>query len=277
MHYGVAVIPARVRRPKDKAKVEVGVQIVERWILARLRNRTFFSLSELNAAIRELLDWLNSREFRKLKGESRKSLFEKLDKPALKSLPAQRYEYAQWKQAGVNIDYHVEVDKHYYSVPYSLVGETVDYRLTASVVELFHKSNRVASHPRSYVKGKPTTLKEHMPKAHQRYGEWPPSRLIGWAEKTGPLTATVCAKIMESRPHPEQGYRSCLGLLRLDGKYGAERVEAACKRALAINAPTYKSVESILKGGLDRQELLPAVEQTSPIEHPHIRGSEYYK
>ena len=277
MHYGIAVIPARVRKPRDKAKAEAGVLLVERWILASLRNRTFFGLGELNTAIRELLVWLNSREFRKMKGESRRSLYEKLDKPALKPLPAQQYDNAEWTRAGVNIDYHVDVDNHYYSVPYRLVGEKLDVRLTVSVIELFHNSNRVASHARSYVKWQPTTLKEHMPKAHQRYGEWPPSRIIGWAEKTGPLTAAVCAKIMESRPHPEQGYRSCLGLLRLDGKYGAERVEAACKRALAIDAPTYRSVESILKGGHDRQELLPAVEQTSPIEHPHIRGSEYYK
>lgn len=277
MHYGVAVIPTRIKRPKDKAKVETGVLLVERWILARLRNRTFFSLAELNGAIRELLERLNMREFRKLKGQSRRSLFEQVDRPELRPLPAQRYEYAKWKKARVNIDYHVEVDGHYYSVPYRLVREEVEVRLTASTVEIFHKSNRTASHARSYVAGRHTTIREHMPKSHQRYGEWPPSRIIGWAAKIGPNAALAVEKIMASRPHPEMGYRSCLGLLRLEKEYGADRLEAACKRAVALNAATYQSVKSILKTKLDRQELIPAVEPSTPIEHPHIRGSGYYQ
>lgn len=276
MHYGIAVIPARVSRPKDKAKVEVGVQLVERWILARLRNRTFFSLAELNTAMRELLEWLNSRSFRKIKGHSRRSLFEQMEKPALRPLPAQRYEHAQWKKSRVNIDYHIEVEGHYYSVPYKLVREEVEVRLTAATVEVFYKSNRIASHPRSHVAGRHTTVKEHMPKAHQRYGDWPPSRIIEWAAKTGPNMALVVEKIMAARPHPEQGYRSCLGLLRLTKDYDPVRLEAACQRALILNAPTYKSVLSILKEKLDRQQLLPA-DELPVIEHPHIRGSDYYR
>lgn len=276
MHYGIAVIPARVSRPKDKAKVEVGVQLVERWILARLRNRTFFSLAELNTAIRELLEWLNGRTFRKIKGQSRRSLFEQMEKPALRPLPAQRYEHAQWKKSRVNIDYHIEVEGHYYSVPYKLVREEVEVRLTAATVEVFYKSNRIASHPRSHVAGRHTTVKEHMPKAHQRYGDWPPSRIIEWAAKTGPNMALVVEKIMAARPHPEQGYRSCLGLLRLTKDYDPVRLEAACQRALILHAPTYKSVLSILKEKLDRQQLLPA-DELPVIEHPHIRGSDYYR
>jgi transposase len=276
MHYGVAVLPARIKKPRDKAKVEAGVQLVERWILARLRHRTFFSLTELNIAIRELLERLNGRPFRKLPGQSRWSLFETLEKPALRPLPAQRYEYAQWKKARVSIDYHIEVEGHYYSVPYKLVREEVEVRLAGATVEVFYKSNRIASHPRSHVAGRHTTVKDHMPKAHQRYGEWSPSRIIKWAAKTGPNTALAVEKIMASRPHPEQGYRSCLGLLRLEKDYGPARLEAACQRALALNVPTYQSVKSILKEKLDRQPLFPA-EELPVIEHPHIRGSDYYQ
>jgi len=277
MHYGVAVIPARVRKPKDKAKVEAAVQLVERWILASLRNRTFFGLAELNAAIRELLARLNDREFRKMKGESRRSLYEKLDKPALRPLPVAKYEDFLWLKAGVNIDHHVQVEDHYYSVPYQLTGEKVDVRITSRTVELFYKSKRVASHPRSFVKWQPTTLKEHRPNSHQRYGEWSPSRLVNWAEKTGPATAEVVGKILESKPHPEQGYRSVLGLLSLEKKFDARRLESACKLALALGVPNYKSVKSILQNGKDLQELIPPPEQTTPIEHPQIRGGGYYQ
>jgi len=274
-HYRVAVIPTRSRKPRDKAKVEVGVLIAERWILARLRHRTFFSLGELNIAIRDLLEWVNVRPFKKMPG-SRQSLFEELERPALRPLPEDRYEFAIWKQAKVNIDYHVEVDHHYYSVPYQLVGQLCDIRLSATTVEVLLRGRRVASHVRSFQRGRHTTEPSHMPDSHRRHQEWTPGRIISWAEKTGPATAKLAEGILESRPHPEQGYRSCLGIVRLGDRYGAERVEAACQRALAVRAFSYRSVESILKNGLDRQPL-PA---TQPVRvhrrHDNVRGSGYY-
>lgn len=274
-HYGVAVIPARAGKPRDKAKVEVGVLLVERWILARLRNQTFFSLASLNEAIGGLLGELNRRPFRKLPG-SRLSLFEDVDKPALRPLPVTAYEFAQWKKARVNIDYHVEVDGHYYSVSYRLARQEVDIRVTAAVIEVFHRGLRAASHMRAFRKGAHTTVREHMPKSHQKYLEWTPSRIIEWAEKTGPATAQLAAAIMESRPHPEQGFRSCLGVMRLGKEYGAERLEAACRRAVSIKAFSYTSVKSILRSGLDRRELLEAPSDTQTMDHPNIRGSDYY-
>jgi transposase len=274
-HYGCAVIPARVRAPRDKAKVEVGVQVVERWILARIRKTTFFSLAELNTAIRELLSQLNERPFKKMPG-CRRSVYETLDKPALKPLPSRPYEYAEWKKARVNIDYHVEVGAHYYSVPYQLIKDQLDIRITRRTVEAFHKGKRVASHVRSYQKGGYTTLTEHMPKAHQSYLEWTPQRLARWAGKTGVSTARVVETILESRPHPQQGFRSCLGIMRLGNHYGHERLEAACARALAIGARTYKSIEAILKNGLDRQPLPGAASETPVIQHENIRGPHYY-
>ena len=274
-HYGAAVIPARVKKPKDKAKVEAGVLLVERWILAKLRNRTFFSLTQLNEAIGELLEQLNNRPFKKLPG-SRRSMFEETDRPALKPLPPQPYEYAEWKKPKVNIDYHIEVDHHYYSVPHRLAREKVDARITATVVEIFRKGKRVASHIRSHHKGKHTTLKEHMPKDHQEYLDWTPSRIIRWAEKTGPNTAKLVATIMDSRPHPQQGFRSCLGVMRLLKDFEPKRLEAACTRALHIGSATYQSVKSILKNGLDRQQTLDVEAEPEPIEHPNIRGSDYY-
>jgi len=275
VHYGTVVIPARTGRAKDKAKVEVGVQVVERWILAALRNRTFFTLAELNTAIAELLKQLNARPFKKLNG-SRRTLFEALERPALRPLPQSHYKYAEWRKARVNIDYHIEVEGHYYSVPYTLVKEQVDVRLTATTLECFHRGKRVASHIRSFQKGKHTTAMEHMPKSHQRYLEWTPSRLIHWAEGIGEATAKVVETILSSRPHPEQGFRSCLGLFRLGKTYGNDRLEAACHRAIAIQGFSYKSVASILKTGLDRQLIQPEVSKTCPLEHPNIRGPHYY-
>ena len=273
-HYSTAVLPARVRKPKDKAKVESGVLGVERRILARLRNHSFFSLTELNKAIWILLTEYNQRPFQKLPG-SRRSLFESLDKPALKLLPLTHYEYADWKKAMVNIDYHVEVEGHYYSVPYQLVKQKVDVRLTIMTVECFHNGKRVASHLRSHLKGRHTTVNEHMPKPHQQYLEWTPERLVGWAGKSGGSIKKVVENILASRPHPQQGFRSCLGIMRLGKKYGQQRLEAACDRALAINANSYKSIASILKNGLDKRPLqqpqLPVI-----IEHDNVRGSEYY-
>jgi transposase len=275
-HYGFVVLPARAAKPRDKAKVEVGVQVVERWILARLRHHTFFSLAEVNAALQPLVPALNARPFKKLPG-SRQSLFEALDRPALRPLPAHPYEYAEWKHARVNIDYHVEVEGHYYSVPYVLVKQQLDVRLSAQVVELFHKGKRVASHRRSPLKGRHSTVTAHMPTAHQRYAEWTPQRLIHWAAHSGPATAQVVETILASRPHPQQGFRSCLGIMRLGKSYGDERLEAACQRALTLGACSYKSLESILKNGLDRRPLPQKPEATAGFSHANIRGPQYYE
>jgi transposase len=277
-HYGAVIIPARVKKAKDKAKVESGVLQVERWVLAPLRHHTFFSLADLNEAMAKQLEILNHRPFEELDG-TRRRLFETLDKPALKPLPLRRFTYAEWSRAKVNIDYHIEVDHHYYSVPYPLIHERLDVRLTDTTVEVLFKGRRVALHCRSYVRGKYTTLREHMPKAHQQHLEWTPSRLIRWAGQIGPQTQNLVRLILESRPHPEQGYRSCLGLLRLEKRYSTERLEAACTRALAFKAYSYKNVESILKNGLDQQPLATSSPQTHlPLfEHENLRGKEYYQ
>ena len=275
-HFGFAIIPARAAKPRDKAKAEVGVQVVERWILARLRNHTFFSLADLNQAIAALLIDLNHRSFKKLSG-SRQELFDTIDRPVLKPLPDTPYDYAEWKRARVNIDYHVDIEGHYYSVPYALVKHQLDVRLSERVVEVFHKGKRVASHPRSRLKGRHTTVAAHMPKAHREYAHWTPKRLIRWAANSGVATARVVETILESRAHPQQGFRSCLGLMRLGKSYGAERLEAACRRALKIGACSYKSIESILKNELDKKPLPETPGENSPsVSHDNIRGPKYY-
>lgn len=274
-HYGVAVIPARVRKPKDKSKAEVGVQVVERWILAALRNHTFFSLVELNARIKELLERLNNRPFRKLPG-SRRSQFEAIDRPALTSLPATHYIYADWKKVRVNIDYHVEVDKHYYSVPYTLVKQQLDARYTETTVECYHRNQRVASHPRSWKVGQHTTQRAHMPESHQQYGDWSPERLVNWARQYGAGTAEIITQLLQSRHHPVQAYRSCLGVLRLGKTYGDDRLEAACQRALVLGTCRYKSIDSILKHGLDQHREPPESDSPVPENHDNIRGPSYY-
>ena len=274
-HYGVAVIPARPRKPRDKAKVETGVLVVERWILMALRKRTFFSLGEVNEAVAELLPRLNERPFRKQEG-SRRSLFETVDRPALQPLPGERYSYGEWKTARVNIDYHIEFDRHWYSVPYQLTQREVEIRASASTVEIFHRGERVASHRRSSMPRRFTTIGEHRPKAHQRYLDWTPSRVIEWVGKIGPAAMEVATRILAANPHPEQGYRSCLGLIRLINDYTAERVEAAAQRAVAVNACTYQSVKSILKNNLDGQPVAPPADPTPPIDHPNVRGPGYF-
>ena len=274
-HYGTVVIPARVRRPKDKAKVETGVQIVERWILARLRNRQFFSLRQLNQAIAELLADLNNKPFQKLPG-SRKSAFESLDRPALNPLPSQPYQFAEWKKATVNVDYHIEVHRHYYSVPHALIKKKIDVRITNNTIECFYKSKRVASHIRSHHKGRHSTVKEHMPKSHQKWAEWTPQRFVRWAAKIGPHTQSLIENVLNSRAHPQQGFRSCLGILRLAKGYGNDRLEAACRRAVAIGGTSYRSVESILKHNLDQKPLPDQSSKNPPIEHINIRGARYY-
>ena len=273
-HYDVAVLPARPAHPRDKPKVEVGVQVVERWILARLRNRRFFNLGELNAAIAELLLELNARAFKKLPG-CRASAFEVLDRPALRALPANRMPIARFKRARVNIDYHVELDGHYYSVPHRLVRAEVELRVTAGAVEILAGQQRVAVHALSAVKGAHTTVAEHMPASHRAHLEWTPAKLIAWGERIGAATAAVVRWQMEHRPHPEQGYRACLGLQRLARQSGNERLEAACARALSIRSPTYRSVNSILAAGFDRQKVPPPAEGTLPL-HDNLRGPDYY-
>ena len=276
-HYGTTVLPARPMHPRDKAKVEVGVQIVQRWILARLRNETFFSLDALNDRIAELRVDLNDRKMR-LYGASRQQLFERLDKPALKALPAEPFEYAEWKTARLNIDYHAEIDHHYYSAPHALVHEQVEARITTTTIELFHKGQRIASHIRSYARAKHTTTPEHMPKSHREHKDWSPSRIVNWAATIGPKTRELAEAILAERRHPEQGYRSCLGILRLGKRYGNERLEAACTRAVAVRARSYRHVESMLKNGLDR--LSPAEPNTpaanTSVAHENIRGGGYY-
>lgn len=275
VHYGVTVIPTRVRKPQDKAKAEKGVQTVENWILGPLRHRTFFSLTELNQAIRERLHELNEKPFQKLNG-CRRSLFESLDQPVLRPLPVEAYEYAEWKKAKVPIDYHIEVERHYYSVPYQYVRRKVEVRLTAKTVEIFSRGIRIASHVRSHRTGGQTTLIDHMPKSHQEYLNWPPERMIQKAEQIGSFTRQVISALLERRLHPAHAYRSCLGVLRLAKDYGAERLERACQRALCIQAISYKSIHSILKSGLDRLPPPEPPPPAPPLQHENLRGSTYF-
>lgn len=274
-HYGTAILPARVRKPRDKAKVEVAVLIVERWILARLRHRRFFSLVELNAAIAELLAVLNARPMRKI-GVSRRQLFETIDAPALAPLPAEPYEYAEWKKARVAPDYHIELAGHFYSVPSGLIRQTVEARTTETTVEVFHKGKRVAAHVRSSLRNRHTTVPEHMPSAHRRYAEWTPARLTREAARIGPATVQLIETILRAKPHPEQGFRAGLGILRLAKSYGDIRLEAACLRGLSIGASTYGSIASILKNGLDKAFHADAAAAAEPIRHGNIRGRGYY-
>lgn len=273
-HYGAAVIPARVRRPRDKAKVEAAVLVAERCVLAALRNRRFSSLAELREAIRPLLAKLNDRVMRNV-GKSRRQLFDEVERAALRPLPAQPYEITYWKKAKVHIDYHVEYEHHFYSAPYQLVGQVVEIRASASTVEILHAGRRVAAHRRSLEKGKHTTDTVHMPKAHQSYAEWTPQRLVSWAKQTGPSTAALVEQILSRKPHPQQGFRACLGLVSLSKRYDCERVEAACARALQVRAYSYKSVMAILKNGLDRQALAEEPQVALPL-HENLRGPGYY-
>ena len=278
-HYGTTIVPARTRKPRDKAKVEVAVQVVERWILARIRNETFFSLGELNTRIAELLEELNARTMRAY-GQSRRERFDAIDRPALRPLPHESFELAEWKQARVNLDYHVELHRAFYSVPHALVHERVEIRFTATSVEVFHKGQRVALHrrPSYFAPGGYATIPAHMPKAHRQHLAWSPTRLIHWGQSVGPKTGELIEAILEHRPHPEQGYRSCLGILRLAKQYGNQRLEAACDRAVRVRARSYRHVQSILKNGLDRVPLPKAELETQalPLTHENVRGGDYY-
>jgi transposase len=275
LHCGFGIVPARPYKPRDKAKVENAVQVAQRWIVAALRHRKFFSLEELNVAIRELLYQLNHRPFRKKDG-TRATLWEAIDKPALKPLPMEPFDLSEWSRARVNIDYHVTFDANLYSVPYNLVHELVEIRSTPTTVEVLHKGMRIASHLRSRGSGQVITNDEHRPKSHRAHLEWTPSRMVRWAETIGPNTARLFERIMSDKPHPEMGCRGCLGIIRLAEKYSAQRVEAASKRALLTGACRYISVESILRNSLDRvPPSSPPLASTPP--HDNIRGSEYFE
>ena len=283
-HYDTAVVPARPYKPRDKAKAEVGVQLAERWVVARLRNRRFFSLTELNAAIRDCVIQLNDRVSRHL-GASRRALFEEIDRPALNPLPQEPYAYAEWQERQANVyrerqaltsglDYHIEVEKHYYSVPHNLLREKVWARLTARTVEVFHKGKRVAAHMRSSSNRGHTTVSEHMPGGHRRYADWTPERLSRQAGDIGPSTSALVDIILRERRHPEQGFRACIGILRLAKTHGTQRLEAACNRALEIGARSYSSVNSILKNNIDRRRPEPVQPEASSHPICGMRSSE---
>jgi transposase len=274
-HYGVAILPARPLKPKDKAKAEAGVLLVERWILARLRHQHFHSFAELNRAIADLLVELNERPFQR-QPHSRRDLFLRLDRPAMQSLPEQRYEFAEWKFVRPGIDYHVEIDRRFYSVPHALVGQRLEARYTATSVELFHRHQRVAVHPRQGV-DRFSTLPEHMPQSHRAHREWSPSRFLRWAGEIGPETRAVVQGQLENRPHPEHGYRACLGLLKLARRFDPARLEAACRRARRIGSPNYTSIKSILDRGLDRLGDGDDATASRPLPlHENVRGADYY-
>jgi transposase len=274
-HYGCVVLPARVMKPRDKAKVEVAVQIVQRFVLAKLRHRRFFSLAELNAAIRDCVAAINAKVMRHV-GKSRNELLETIDRPALNALPTTPYSYAEWKRARVAPDYHIEVADHYYSVPSKLIRELVEARITSATVEIFHKGQRIASHAFSPVRNGHTTITEHMPSAHRRYAEWTPAKMMSEAALIGPAAIALVEAIMKAKPHPEQGFRSCLGIISLVRTYGSERVEAASRRGNDIGATTYGSIKSILQNGLDKAYANSKAPDGPPIRHANIRGRGYY-
>ena len=274
-HYGTAIIPARAYKPRDKAKVEQAVLFASRWILAVLRNHKFFSLGELRQAVKPLVEKLNNKMMKKLK-KSRRQLFDELEKSALKPLPSEPYEFADWERPRVGLNYHVEFDDHWYSVHYTLYRQQLDLRATATTIEVFRGSKREASHARSYVKHGYTTKSEHMPRGHREYAEWTPERLIGWAKTVGPMTAAVVEEIMLSRAHPQQGFNACLGIMRLTRDYEPERIERACARAKERRACTYRSVAAILQNNLDKDDSPLEEPQGSLPLHENLRGSGYY-
>jgi transposase len=273
-HYSVAIVPARPYHPRDKAKVETGVLIAQRWILAVLRNRTFFSLDELNTEISLLLERLNARPLRKIK-RSRRELFDAFDRPIAAPLPARPYEYAEWRKARLNVDYHIEIERHYYSAPFQLIKQTLDVRLSAATVEVFLKGERVAAHARNSHPNTHTTVPAHMPPDHAKHLEWSPPRLIAWAAKTGPATAALVEAVISSREHPEQGYRAVLGILRLGRTFGPERLEAAAMRALKFKLFSFRAVRSILATSLDRVPVEAPAQPALPL-HDNVRGGQYY-
>lgn len=273
-HYNVGILPARPRRPKDKAAVEAGVRFAQSYIIGRLRNVIFFSLAECNAAIASAVERMNGREMRRL-GTSRRELFDAVERPVMQALPAEDHEYAEWHLARVGIDYHVEVQGFFYSVPHALIREQVDTSATARTVEVFHRGKRVAAHARRYEGWRHGTQSEHMPSAHRRYAEWTPERLQRQARDIGPNTEALIIAVLARRPHPEQGFRTCLGVLRLFRGIDAARAETVSLRAAEIGALSYASVASILKHRLDRQAS-PQAADGAPLLHDNIRGPRYY-
>lgn len=275
LHYQTCILPARPRKPRDKAKVEAAVLLAQRWIIAALRNRLLRSIGEINDAIDELLEKLNGRKMRRL-GRSRRELFEDLDRPLLRPLPQKRFEFAEWKVgARVNMDYHIEFQRNFYSVPFQLARELVDIRATSTTVEIFHRHTRVTSHTLLGGRSRYSTHPEHMPRSHREHREWSPSRLLAWATRVGPSTAELIGHILQDRPHPEQGFRASLGILRLSKRYGEQRLEKACRRAVACRSYSYRSVDSILRKNLENQPLPHAPAQPLPL-HENLRGSNYY-
>jgi transposase len=274
-HYGTAILPARPRKPRDKAKVEACVGIVERWLLGRLRNRIFYSLAEVNVAIAECLADLNDRRVLRQFGKTRRQLFDEVDVPNLKPLPAEPWVHAEWRRCRVGLDYHIAIERHHYSVPHRFARREVEARFTVSTVEIFLGGERIAVHMRGSGNGRHTTVPEHMPSSHRRYGEWTPAKIREEASRIGPMLSLLVEKVIEAKPHPEQGYRSCLGIIGLERRFGAQRLEAAALRALEIQARNYPSVKSILEKGLD-QVPVPQSPEQEPIIHSNIRGSSYY-
>jgi transposase len=272
-HYGVGILPARPRKPRDKAKVEVGVRFAQTYILGRLRHQTFFSLAECNAAIATAVECINAHPMRRL-GVSRRELFESVERPALRPLPTEDYEYAEWRLARVNLDYHVEAEGFLYSVPHALIRAQVDVRLTSRTVEVFHRGQRVAAHQRRFGGRRHGTNPDHMPRSHRRYAEWTPERFQRWGRSIGPHTEGLILAVLASRPHPEQGLRTCLGVRRLYRGLDPARAEAVSARAVAIGALTSKSIASILAHNLDRAS--PQPEGAPVIDHPNVRGSRYF-
>ena len=274
-HYGTAVLPARPRKPRDKAKVEACVGIVERWLLGKLRNRIFYSLAEVNAAIAECMADLNDRRVLRQFAKTRRQLFEEVDAPNLKPLPAEPWVHPEWRRCRVRLDHNIAIERHHYSVPHRFARREVEARLTARTVEIFLKGERIAVHMRGSGNGRHTTIPEHMPSSHRRYGEWTPAKIRQEAERIGPMLSLLVEKVIQARPHPEQGYRSCLGIIGLEKRFGAQRLEAAALRALEIQARNYPSIKSILEKGLDQVPVAQSPEQ-EPIIHSNIRGSSDY-
>jgi transposase len=285
-HYSTCIIPARVGKPRDKAKAEAAVLVAERWILAVLRKRTFYSLSEMNEAIALLLERLNAKVMRHLK-KSRRELWESLDRPCLKPLPATRYEMAEWKKVRLGIDYHIEFELHLYSAPFSLVKQELWVRATRNVIEIIHKNRRVASHQRSYRPYGKTTVAEHMPSSHRRHAEWTPERIASQAKTIGPACTELVTRIMDHRRHPEQGFRSAMGVIRLEGERGPEKLEKACVKALAIGAILLPAVRNILRNSMqdvplaetlgNHEEEASIVQKTDLLAAENIRGRDYFQ
>lgn len=274
-HYGVVVLPTRVSKPKDKAKVESGVLNAQRRILAALRNREFFNLQELNAAISQEVTKLNARPMQ-VTGRSRRELFEELEKAQLKALPPVRFSISQWKKAKVHIDYHVDVEKTYYSVPYGLIGKIVEIQYDQRTVQIYCNGKRVAAHPRTVRPGQYVTDSAHMPHEHRYYLEWTPERIQKWGATIGPHTRDLIEKIMQSKAHPEHAFRGCLGIIRLASPYTPQRVEQACYRALQLGAYSFRSVKSMLEKGLDKIVPFDLPQRSETIDHENLRGESYY-